>query len=151
MPGVQTLLPVMLDHVSEGRLSLQRLVELTSAGPARVFGIAEKGCITVGYDADLTLVDLKARREITNRRIASVCGWTPYDGMRVTGWPVATIIRGHVVMRDDAVQGCPVGQPVRFDRAMAITPARRPEAIRAAWDWARRRTRRRGQTSSHLP
>ncbi|MGF6506228.1 dihydroorotase [Paraburkholderia sp. 32] len=123
MPGVQTLLPVMLDHVSEGRLSLQRLVELTSAGPARVFGIAEKGRINVGYDADLTLVDLKARREITNRWIESVCGWTPYDGMRVTGWPVATIIRGHVVMRDDAVQGYPVGQPVRFDRAMAITPA----------------------------
>ncbi|CAB3678192.1 dihydroorotase [Paraburkholderia rhynchosiae] len=123
MPGVQTLLPVMLDHVSEGRLSLQRLVELTSAGPARVFGIAEKGSITVGYDADLTLVDLKARREITNRWIASVCGWTPYDGMRVTGWPVATIIRGCLVMRDDAVQGYPVGQPVRFDRAMAITPA----------------------------
>ncbi|SFT83013.1 dihydroorotase [Paraburkholderia aspalathi] len=123
MPGVQTLLPVMLDHVTKGRLSLQRLVELTSAGPARVFGIAEKGSITVGYDADLTLVDLKARREITNRWIASVCGWTPYDGMRVTGWPVATIIRGHVVMRDDAVQGYPVGQPVRFDAAMAITPA----------------------------
>ncbi|MGF6697716.1 dihydroorotase [Paraburkholderia sp. MM5496-R1] len=123
MPGVQTLLPVMLDHVSEGRLSLQRLVELTSAGPARVFGIAEKGRINVGYDADLTLVDLKAKREITNRWIASVCGWTPYDGMRVTGWPVATIIRGRVVMRDDAVQGYPVGQPVRFDRAMAITPA----------------------------
>ncbi|MBC8720690.1 dihydroorotase [Paraburkholderia sp. 31.1] len=122
MPGVQTLLPVMLDHVSEGRLSLQRLVELTSAGPARVFGIAEKGRINVGYDADLTLVDLKAKREITNRWIASVCGWTPYDGMRVTGWPVATIIRGRVVMRDDAVQGYPVGQPVRFDRAMAITP-----------------------------
>ncbi|MBY4673023.1 dihydroorotase [Burkholderia multivorans] len=114
MPGVQTLLPVMLDHVSQGRLSLQRLVELTSAGPARVFGITCKGRIAVGYDADLTLVDLTARREITNRWMASVCGWTPYDGMRVTGWPVATIVRGHVVMREDAVQGPAVGQPVRF-------------------------------------
>lgn len=123
MPGVQTLLPVMLDHVSQGRLSLQRLVDLTSAGPARVFGLAEKGRIATGYDADLTLVDLKARREITNRWIASVCGWTPYDGMQVTGWPVATIVRGHVVMRDDEVQGRPAGQPVRFRKTTAITPA----------------------------
>ncbi|TDV33584.1 dihydroorotase [Paraburkholderia caballeronis] len=117
MPGVQTLLPVMLDHVSRGRLSLRRLVELTSAAPARVFGMAGKGSIAVGYDADLTLVDLKATREITNRWIASVCGWTPYDGMRVTGWPLATIVRGHVVMREDVVLGHPMGQPVRFGRA----------------------------------
>ncbi|TDV15703.1 dihydroorotase [Paraburkholderia caballeronis] len=117
MPGVQTLLPVMLDHVSRGRLSLRRLVELTSAAPARVFGMAGKGSIAVGYDADLTVVDLKATREITNRWIASVCGWTPYDGMRVTGWPLATIVRGHVVMREDVVLGHPMGQPVRFGRA----------------------------------
>ncbi|PXW23952.1 dihydroorotase [Paraburkholderia caballeronis] len=117
MPGVQTLLPVMLDHVSRGRLSLRRLVELTSAAPARVFGMAGKGSIAVGYDADLTLVDLKATREITNRWIASVCGWTPYDGMRVTGWPLATIVRGHVVMHEDVVLGHPMGQPVRFGRA----------------------------------
>ena len=79
--------------------------------------MAGKGSIAVGYDADLTLVDLKATREITNRWIASVCGWTPYDGMRVTGWPLATIVRGHVVMREDVVLGHPMGQPVRFGRA----------------------------------
>ncbi|MBN3846546.1 dihydroorotase [Paraburkholderia sp. Ac-20342] len=123
MTGVQTLLPVMLDHLSHGRLSLLRLVELTSSGPARVFGIEGKGRIAVGYDADLTLVDLKAQREITNRWIASVCGWTPYDGLHVTGWPVATIIRGHVVMRDDAVLAQPVGKPVRFSEEMAVTSA----------------------------
>ena len=66
MPGVQTLMPVMLDHVNAGRLTLQRFVDLTSAGPARIFDIAGKGRIALGYDADFTVVDLKAKRTITN-------------------------------------------------------------------------------------
>ncbi len=89
MPGVQTLVPVMLDHVAQGRLSLARFVDLTSAGPARIFGIAGKGRIAVGYDADLTLVDLKARRVIEDAWIASRCGWTPFAGKTVQGWPWA--------------------------------------------------------------
>ena len=68
-----------------------RFVDLTSAGPARLFGIAGKGRIAVGYDADLTMVDLKRRETITNRWIASRAGWTPYDGVSVTGWPVGTV------------------------------------------------------------
>src|SRR5262249_38463993 len=88
MTGVQTLVPIMLDHVNAGRLSLLRLVDLTSAGPARLFGIARKGRIAVGYDADLTVVDLKRRQTITNDWIKSRAGWTPYDGLSVTGWPV---------------------------------------------------------------
>jgi dihydroorotase len=117
MTGVQTLLPVMLDHVNSGRLSLSRLVALTSAGPARVFGIAGKGHIATGYDADLTLVDMNTRREITNQWMASVCGWTPYDGMWVTGWPVATVIRGQIVMQDGALCSAPSGRTIRFQGA----------------------------------
>ena len=89
MTGVQTLVPIMLDHVNAGRLTLERLVDLTSAGPQRLFGIARKGRIAVGYDADFTIVDLKRRETITNGWIASKCGWTPYDGVTVTGWPSA--------------------------------------------------------------
>jgi dihydroorotase len=114
LTGVQTLLPLLLDHMAAGRLTLQRLVDLTSAGPARIFGIAGKGRVAVGYDADFTIVDLKARRTITNAWIASKAGWTAFDGMTVTGWPTATIIRGHIVMRDDTLLGKPVGEPVRF-------------------------------------
>ena len=114
MTGVQTLLPVMLDHVHAGRLSLQRLVDLTSAGPARIFGIEGKGRIALGYDADLTLVDLTARRTISNQWIASRCGWTPYDGKSVTGWPIHTVIRGQMVVRDEAVMDTPKGQPIGF-------------------------------------
>jgi dihydroorotase len=114
MPGVQTLLPLLLDHANAGRLTLQRLVELTSAGPARIFGIAGKGAIRVGHDADFTVVDLAARRKIRNDWIASRCGWTPFDGMTVTGWPVMTVVRGMTVMRDDEAIGPPRGALVRF-------------------------------------
>ncbi|MFA7431482.1 MAG: dihydroorotase [Rhodospirillaceae bacterium] len=114
MTGVQTLVPVMLTHVAEGRLSLARFVDLTSAGPARIFGIAGKGRIARGYDADFTVVDLKACREITDAWIASRCGWTPFDGFQAKGWAVATIIRGNIVMRDDELQASPIGRPVRF-------------------------------------
>ena len=98
MTGVQTLVPVMLDHINKGRLSLARFVDLTSAGPQRIFGIARKGRIAAGYDADFTIVDLKKQMTITNDWIASKCGWTPYDGVSVTGWPVGTMVRGKVVM-----------------------------------------------------
>lgn len=114
MTGVQTLLPVMLDHVHAGRLSLQRLVDLTSAGPARIFGIEGKGRIALGYDADLSLVDLRARRVIRNDWIASVSGWTPYDGRVVMGWPIHTVVRGHCVVRDEALSEEPRGAAIRF-------------------------------------
>lgn len=114
MPGVQTLVPVMLDHVHAGRLSLERFVDLTSAGPARLFGIAGKGRMAPGYDADFTIVDLRAKRTITNLWIASRCGWTPFDGMKVTGWPVATVVRGTVVARDGQLIGTAQGAPIRF-------------------------------------
>jgi len=114
MPGVQTLATLMLDHVNAGRLSLERFVDLTSAGAARIFQIAGKGRIVKGYDADFTIVDLKKKRRIENSWIASRCGWTPFDGMETTGWPVATIIRGKTVMRDHALVSEGLGEPLRF-------------------------------------
>jgi dihydroorotase len=119
MPGVQTLVPVMLDHVHAGRLGLDRLVDLVSAAPARLYQVHGKGAIRPGNDADLTIVDLKARRTITDDWLASKCGWSPFAGMRVTGWPVATVVRGGIVMRDGALQGEPKGAPVRFDDVLA--------------------------------
>ena len=114
MPGVQTLVPVMLDHVAAGRLSLERFVDLTSAGPQRVFGLANKGRIAIGYDADFTIVDLQAKRTITNAQQACRVGWTPFADMPVTGWPIATIVRGVIVMRDDQLLGTAQGEPCRF-------------------------------------
>jgi dihydroorotase len=114
LTGVQTLVPVMLDHVNAGRLSLSRLVDLMAAGPARVYGLIGKGRLAAGYDADFTLVDKKARRTIEQSWIVSPCGWTPFAGKKIAGWPVATIVRGHTVMRDDEVLGTPIGRLARF-------------------------------------
>ncbi len=114
MTGVQTLVPIMLDHVAAGRLTLQRLVDLTSAGPARVFGVVGKGRIAAGYDADFTVVDLKRRETIRDAWIASRCGWTPYDGREVVGWPVGTFVRGRRVMWEGEIVTPAQGAAVRF-------------------------------------
>ncbi|MEN5363887.1 dihydroorotase [Brevundimonas intermedia] len=114
MPGVQTLVPLMLSHVANGRLSMERFIDLTSAGAQRVFGTANKGRMAVSYDADLTIVDLKAKRTITHDQQATRCGWTPFDGVEATGWPMATIVRGRVVMQDGELIGSAHGRPVRF-------------------------------------
>ncbi|HKH32956.1 MAG TPA: amidohydrolase family protein, partial [Beijerinckiaceae bacterium] len=119
MTGVQTLVPLMLDHVNAGRLTLERFVDMTSAGPKRLFGIAGKGRIAVGYDADFTIVDMKRRETITNRWIASKCGWTPYDGVTVTGWPIGTLVRGNVVMWEGELAAPASGEAVRFEEALA--------------------------------
>lgn len=115
MPGVQTLLPLMLNHVAHHRLSLRRLVDLTSAGPQRLFGLVRKGRIAVGYDADFTIVDLKARWTIKEDWLASRCGWSPFTGEEITGRPIGTLIRGQQVMWEGSLTGTPVGQPFRFD------------------------------------
>jgi dihydroorotase len=114
LTGVQTLVPVMLDHVNAGRLSLARLVDLLCAGPARVYGAIGKGRIAAGYDGDFSVVDLKRQRRIEDDWIVTPAGWTPFAGMTVTGWPVATIVRGRIVMRDDEVLGSPSGRLVTF-------------------------------------
>lgn len=117
-PGVQTFVPVMLTHVNAGRLSLRRFVELTSAGPQRVFGIANKGRIAEGYDGDFTLVDLQKKNAITNQWSKSKSGWTPYDGFEATGWPVATIIRGNIVMKEGELLIKGGGKPVKFTETL---------------------------------
>tara|TARA_R100000365_G_scaffold3405_2_gene11120 strand:- start:4587 stop:5924 length:1338 start_codon:yes stop_codon:yes gene_type:complete len=114
MTGVQTLVPIMLDHVNAGRLSLQRFVDMTSHGPNRLFNLACKGRVAVGYDADLTIVDMNRTQTITNDWVASKAGWTPYDGVSVKGWPVGTIIRGNTVMWDGELVTPAQGQPIRF-------------------------------------
>ena len=115
MPGVQTLFPLMLNHFAEWRLTLQRLIDMTSAGPQRIFGIVGKGRIAVGYDADFTVVDLKARWTIEEEWLASRCGWSPFTGMTLTGKPVGTIVRGNRVMWEGQLANAAIGAPVRFE------------------------------------
>jgi dihydroorotase len=118
MTGVQTLVPVMLNHVNNGKLTLERFVDLTSHGPQRIFGLAGKGRIAEGYDADFTIVDMTRRQTISNQWIESRSQWTPYDGVKVQGWPVGTIIRGRTVMWQGQITNPAQGQPMRFLEAL---------------------------------
>jgi dihydroorotase len=118
MTGVQTLVPVMLDHVNKGRLTLERFVDLSAHGPQRLFGIARKGRIAAGYDADFTIVDMKRRETITNGWMGSKAGWTPYDGKMVQGWPVGTIVRGKRVMWEAEIVTASRGETVQFCEAL---------------------------------
>jgi dihydroorotase len=122
MTGVQTLVPLMLDHVNAGRLTLERFVDLSSAGPARLFGIACKGRIAVGYDADLTVVDLKRKQKITGDWIASKSKWTPYESKEIVGWPVGTVLRGARVMWEGELVTPSTGEAVRFFEALPVRP-----------------------------
>lgn len=114
MTGVQTLLPVMLTHVLNGKLTLDRLVDMSSAGPARIFQIARKGRIARGFDADFAIVDLKRSEVVKREWIASKCGWSPYEGRLLKGWPIHTVLRGRVVVRNGEIQGSPLGKAVEF-------------------------------------
>ena len=113
-PGVQTLVPIMLNHVNNGKLSLSKLVNLWSHGPERIHKIHKKGRIKEGYDADFTIVDMNKEMIISNQQQKSKSKWTPFDGMRVKGWPTHTIVRGKCVMCNDEILGYPIGEMIKF-------------------------------------
>ncbi|MEM9691868.1 MAG: dihydroorotase, partial [Myxococcota bacterium] len=123
LPGVQTTVPLLLNAVNRGQLSLLRLVDLLAHGPQRIFQIAGKGRLAVGYDADFTVVDMKAQVTLRHEEMASRVGWTPFDGTEVRGFPVRTIVRGHSVMVDGELAGEPIGQPVRFTDTLSAESA----------------------------
>jgi dihydroorotase len=118
MPGVQTIVPLMLNHVAEGRLTLARLVDLMASGPQRLFGLVGKGRIAAGYDADFTVVDLKARWTIEESWLASRCGWSPFTGMALTGRPIGTVLRGQVAMWENHLAEAPFGVPLQFEETL---------------------------------
>ena len=113
-PGVQTLVPIMLNHVNNGKLTLPKLVSLWSYGPERIHKILNKGRIKEGYDADFTIVDMNKEMVIQNSQQRSKSKWTPYDGLKVKGWVTHTILRGNCVMQDDEILSEPLGQMIKF-------------------------------------
>jgi len=114
MPGVQTLMPVMLNHVNSGKLSLEQLMNSVCENPVKIFGIQDKGFIKEGFDADFTIVDLNKVIEIKNENIESKCEWSPFDGYKFKGAPVATIINGEIKMKNGKLLGYPSGKPILF-------------------------------------
>ena len=117
-PGVQTLVPIMLNHVNNGKLSLSKLVSLWSYGPERIHKISGKGRIEQSYDADFTIVDMNKEMIISNDQQRSKSKWTPYDGMKVKGWPTHTIVRGNIVMQDNDIISKPIGKIIEFKETM---------------------------------
>ncbi len=115
MPGVQTLLPVMLNHVNDGKLTLIQLMSLICENPAKIFGIIGKGYIKKDYDADFTIVDMNKIIEIKNEKIESKCGWSPFDGHKFKGTPVYTIVNGEIKMKNGEILGEATGKPIKFD------------------------------------
>ena len=115
MPGVQTMLPVLLTFVSQGRLTLEDIARMGSENPARLFGLRDKGTISEGFDADLVLVDPKRKTVFERSMVASKCGWSPYEGDTFTGWPLRVILRGRTVMQEGHVVGQPSGQAAQYN------------------------------------
>ena len=114
MPGVQTIFPVMIDHVNNGKLTLNQLINLMCENPCRIFGINNKGFIKEGFDADLTIVDMNKEVTIKDEMIASKCGWTPFNNYKVKGFPVGTIVNGILVMSDGKILVESKGKPLSF-------------------------------------
>ena len=114
MPGVQTIFPIMLDHVNNGKLTLEQLIKLMCENPCKIFGIKNKGYLKEGYDADLTIADMDKEVTIKDEMIASKCGWTPFNNHKVKGFPVGTIVNGNLVMSDGKVIVESKGTPLKF-------------------------------------
>jgi dihydroorotase (multifunctional complex type) len=110
LPGVETTLTLLLDAVAEGKLTLQRLVQTYSETPARLLGLyPRKGALRIGSDADVVLVDTEQEHVLSNDNIVSKARWTPFDGRRVKGRPVMTMLRGQVVAENGEVAAEPGG------------------------------------------
>ena len=114
MPGVQTLMPVMLSHVNDGKLSLEQLMNSVCENPVKIFGIKDKGFIKEGFDADFTIVDMNKKILIKNEKIESKCGWSPFNGCEFKGTPVSTIVNGQIKMKNSQILGEPEGKALKF-------------------------------------
>jgi dihydroorotase-like cyclic amidohydrolase len=105
IPGLETTLPLLLTQFNRGRISLRRVVEVLSEKPGKVFGFKTKGCLKTGYDADLTIVDLKKKFTIDSSKFYSKAKYSPFDGWEVIGKPVQTWVQGKLIMDDGAIVG----------------------------------------------
>src|SRR5204862_4631963 len=115
IPGVQTILPLLLTGVRDGWLALHDVVRVTCSAPARVYGIERKGALEPGFDGDLALVDPRVREPLRLEWLRSRAGYSPYVGLQTAGWPVVSVLRGRIAYRDHAPVGSPRGRPVSFE------------------------------------
>jgi dihydroorotase len=117
LPAVENSIALMLNEMNCGRCTLEQVVQWMCDAPARVWDIVNKGRIAVGYDADLVLVDLNKTAEIHNEEQFTKCGWSPWHGVKLTGWPVRTFVMGREVFRDGKIVSDRPGSEAIFDHA----------------------------------
>jgi dihydroorotase len=122
MPGVQTLLPIMLNHVNNNKLKLKQLIELVCENPCKIFGIKNKGYIKEGYDADLAIINMKKETILKNDWIQSKCGWTPFNNYKIKGFPVATIVNGEIIMANNKILSRASGKSLTFKYVFLYVP-----------------------------
>jgi dihydroorotase len=115
MPGVETSLPLMLTQAMQGRCSVAQVANWMSTAVAKAYGIPNKGLIEPGYDADLVLVDLENYHPVLREEVVSKCGWSPFEGWSLTGWPVITIVGGQVVYEKGKLNTDVRGQALKFE------------------------------------
>lgn len=114
MPGVETSLPLLLTQAMQGRCTIAQVAHWMSTAVARAYGILDKGAIAPGYDADLVLVDLDTYRPVLRQELLTKCGWSPFEGWDLTGWPVMTIVGGQIVYDRGKLHTDVRGRPLTF-------------------------------------
>ncbi len=114
MPGVQTMLSVLLTFVHQGRLDLQTMIKMACETPADLYGMQGKGRLEVGYDADIVLVDQHRTQVFERSMVESKSGWSPYEGESLTGWVEHVILGGELAVRSGERVGKPAGQMLNF-------------------------------------
>jgi len=117
MPGVETSLPLMLTAMQAGQCTLAQVQQWMCSGPARVYGIKNKGHLAEDFDADLTLVDIETTRPVRDNEVFSRAAWSPYAGRELTGWPSYTIVGGQVVFDNGRIRSGVFGRALEFSRS----------------------------------
>ena len=115
MPGVETSLPLMLNQIQSGKINIHHVVKWMCETPAKIYKIKNKGFLKEGYDADITIVDLKKEKTISGRKMQSKCGWSAFDGQTITGWPNTTIVNGNIVYANEMIDSSFTGKQVSFN------------------------------------
>ncbi|MFH0868397.1 MAG: dihydroorotase family protein [Candidatus Woesearchaeota archaeon] len=114
VPGCETMLPLLLNAVNEKKLTLKKLVQLCCENPAKIFKIKNKGVIKEGFDADLTIIDLDMEKEVKNDELFTKCKWSPFDGWKLKGCPVMTLVNGNIVFNNGKINKAR-GNPVVYN------------------------------------
>ena len=114
-PGVETSLPLMLNEVSNNKITFEQVVKWMCENPAKIYNVKNKGFLKIGYDADIAIVDMKLEKILSGSKMQAKCGWTAFEGQKIKGSPIITIVNGNIVYKDGKIIDDFKGRPVNFN------------------------------------